>query len=168
MAQQRQWWLIFLILLMVLGGSGWTFNPSGEPGKGITWNRFQTQQTEEREATIASHNYCPTGGCVIRLEEVKLQPVEVPPGATLTLTTKYTILTPENLPIPITISREVVFHGKSLGRVQAMNSNNNNGTYVQDLNFILPPDATPGVYTLITRVSTGYGMDQKNLEFFVK
>ncbi len=168
MAPKQRWLWTLVILLVVLGGGGWVFNPSGEPGKGIVWDRFQTQQTQEREATIARHNYCPTGGCVIRLEEVRLKPVETSPGSTLTLTTKYTILTPENLPIPITISREVVFQGKSLGRVKAMNSNNNNGTYEQDLNFTLPSDATPGVYTLITRVSTGYGMDQKSLEFYVK
>ncbi len=168
MAQKQRWLRTLVILLVVLGGGGWVFNPSGEPGKGIVWDRFQTQEIQQREAAIARHNYCPTGGCVIRLEEVKLKPVETSPGGTLTLTTKYTILTPENLPIPITISREVVFQGKSLGRVTAMNSNNKNGTYMQDLNFTLPRDATPGVYTLITRVSTGYGMDQKSLEFYVK
>jgi hypothetical protein len=168
MAQKQRWLWTLVILLVVLVGSGWVFNPSGEPGKGIVWDRYQTQKTEEREAAVARHNYCPTGGCVIRLEEVKLKPVDTAPGSTLTLTTKYTILTPENVPIPITISREVMFQGKSLGRVKAMNANNNNGTYMQDLNFTLPADAAPGTYTLVTRVSTGYGMDEKRLEFFVK
>jgi hypothetical protein len=102
------------------------------------------------------------------LEEVKLQPVETTPGSTLILTTKYTILTPENLPIPINLSREINFHGKSLGRVKAMEASAKNGTYVQDVHITLPTDAAPGVYTLITRVSTGYGMDQKSLEFIVK
>ncbi len=83
----------------------------------------------------------------------------------MTVTTTYTILTPDNLPIPITISRELLFKEKSLGRVKAMNANNKNGTYVQSLDFTLPGDATPGQYTLITRVSTGYGMDEKRLEF---
>ena len=141
---------------------------TNKPAGGIVWDRYQTQKIEERETTIARHNYCPTGGCVIRLEEVRLQPVETAPGSTLTLTTKFTILTPDNLPIPINISREIMFRGKSLGRVKAMNSNNKNGTYEQDLQFTLPSDAAPGVYTLITRVSTGYGMDEKHLEFFVK
>lgn len=167
MAPQR-WWQFFVVMLLVLGGSGWVFNPSGEPGRGIVWNQFQTQQTQEREAAIARHNYCPTGGCVIRLEDVTLHPVEASPGATLTLTTKYTILTPENLPIPVTISREVMFQGKSLGRVKAMDANVSNGTYDQDINFTLPADATPGVYTVVTRVSTGYGFDHKDLEFYVK
>ena len=49
-----------------------------------------------------------------------------------------------------------------------MDTNVSNGTYNQDISFTLPADATPGVYTLITRVSTGYGMDHKDLEFYVK
>jgi hypothetical protein len=80
---------------------------------------------------------------------------------------RFTILTPENVPVPITISRELVYKGKSLGRVKAMNSNNTNGTYVQTLNFTIPADAERGVYTLVTRVSTGFGMGEKSIEFLV-
>jgi hypothetical protein len=167
MVQERRWVGLLLVVLMVLGGGGWVFNPGNQPAGGIVWNRFQTQKIQEREAAVAKHNYCPTGGCVIRLEEVELKPVRVFRGDTLTLTTKYTILTPENVPIPITISRELLFHGKSLGRVKAMNSNNANGTYAQSLNFTIPAEAEPGIYTLITRVSTGYGMGEKSLEFLV-
>ncbi len=167
MCQQRRWLGFLLVMLMILGGGGWVFNPTNQPAGGFVWNRFQTQKTDEREAAVAKHNYCPTGGCVIRLEEVKLQPVQIVRGDTLFLTTKYTILTPENVPVPITISRELMYKGKSLGRVKAMNSNNTNGTYVQTLNFTIPADAEPGVYTLVTRVSTGFGMGEKSLEFLV-
>ena len=167
MAQGQRWLWLCLIVLLILGGTGWVFNPSNKPGGGIVWDRYQTQKVEEREVTVARQNYCPTGGCVIRLEEVQLKPTRTTRGGTLTLTTKYTILTPENVPIPITISREVLFGSKSLGRVKAMNTNNANGTYVQSLDFTLPSDAAPGLYTLITRVSTGYGMDEKRLEFTV-
>jgi hypothetical protein len=167
MRQERRWLGLLLVLVVTLGSGGWVFNPTNKPGGGIVWNRFQTQKIEEREQAVARQNYCPTGGCVIRLEEVKLQPVNVLRGDTLTLTTKYTILTPENVPIPITISRELMFKGKSLGRVKAMNSNNTNGTYMQNLNFTIPADAEPGVYTLVTRVSTGFGMGEKSLDFLV-
>jgi hypothetical protein len=167
MWQQRRWSGLLVVVLMIFATGGWTFNPSGEPGRGLTWNRFQTQKIDEREAAVAKHNYCPTGGCVINLDEVELKPVRVLRGDTLYLTTKFTILTPENVPIPITISRELVYKGKSLGRVKAMNSNNSNGTYVQTLNFTIPADAEPGVYTLVTRVSTGFGMGEKSIEFLV-
>jgi hypothetical protein len=167
MWQQRRWLGLLVVVLMIFGSGGWVFNPTNKSAGGFVWNRFQTQKLDEREAAVAKHNYCPTGGCVIKLDEVELKPVKVVRGDTLYLTTKYTILTPENVPIPITISRELVYKGKSLGRVRAMNSNNTNGTYVQTLDFTIPADAEPGVYTLVTRVSTGFGMGEKKIEFLV-
>jgi hypothetical protein len=165
MLQKGRWLRLALMALVILGSGAWVFNPSQEPGRGLVWDRYQTQRIQEREQAVARQNYCPTGGCVIRLDDVQLKPVKGVRGGRMTLTTTYTILTPENLPIPITISRELLFQEKSLGRVKAMNANNKNGTYMQSLDFTLPGDAVPGQYTLITRVSTGYGMDEKRLEF---
>ncbi|MEJ2092072.1 MAG: hypothetical protein P8X65_07735 [Syntrophobacterales bacterium] len=167
MSMERRWLGILLVVLLVLGGSGWVFNPSQKPGRGLVWTRWQTQKKQAREEAVARHNYCPSGGCVIRLEDVKINRTKAVPGDTLTLTTTYTILTPENVPIPLTISRELLHDGKSLGRVQAINSNNKNGTYVQNIDFTLPVDAALGAYTVVTRVNTGYGMDEKSLKFTV-
>jgi len=165
---KQRWLGILLVGLMVFGAGGWVFNPSQKPGRGIVWDRWQTQKRQAREEVVARYNYCPTGGCVIRLENVQINPVRASKGDTLTLTTTYTILTPENVPIPLTISRELFYQGKSLGRVQAMNADNKNGTYVQNIDFTLPADAAPGTYTVVTRVTTGYGMDEKSLEFKVE
>ena len=167
MRGEYRWLGMLLVVLMVLGAGGWVFNPSNKPGRGIVWTRWQTQKKEAREAVAARKNYCPSGGCVIRLENVQIDPKRATRGDTLTLTTTYTILTPENIPIPLTISRELLYKGESLGRVQAINSNNKNGTYVQNIDFTLPADAASGTYTVVTRVSTGYGMDEKPLEFTV-
>jgi hypothetical protein len=168
MWQQRRWLGLLVVVLLTFGSGGWVFNPTNKPAGGFVWNRFQNQRIQEEEASLAKHNYCPTGGCVIRLEDVKLQPVNALRGDTLTLTTKYTLLTPSNVSVPITISRELVLGGKSLGRVKAMSSNVTNGTYMQTMNFKIPADADPGVYTLVTRVSTGFGMGEKKIEFLVK
>jgi len=153
-----------LVLFMVFWGSGWVFQT---PGGGVRWTRYQTETHQAREQVVARYNYCPTGGCVIRLEDVQISPSRASKGDTMTLTTKYTILTPENVPIPITISRNLLYQGKSLGQVKAINARNNNGTYTQKIDFALPADAVPGIYTLVTRVSTGYGQDEKQLEFSV-
>lgn len=167
MTREYRWLGILLVALMVFGVGGWVFNPSQKPGRGIVWTRWQTQKQQAREEAVARHNYCPTGGCIIRLEKVEIDPVRATKGDTLTLTTIYTILTPEDVPIPITITRELLYKGKSLGRVQAMNADNKNGTYVQNIDFTLPADAAPGTYTVVTRITTGYGMDEKPLEFTV-
>jgi hypothetical protein len=155
------------VVIMVLGVGGWVFNPSQKPGGGVTWTRYQTEKKLAREEAVARENYCPTGGCVIRLDDLQIKPLRATPGSTLTLTTTYTILTPENVPIPLTIFRELLVGEKSLGRVKAMNANNKNGTYVQTLDITLPADAAPGLYTVVTRISTGFGQDEKRLNFFV-
>ncbi|MEW6387439.1 MAG: hypothetical protein AB1491_07990 [Thermodesulfobacteriota bacterium] len=122
----------------------------------------------EREAAASRYNYCPTGGCVVRLESVQLNPTKAYKGGTLTLTTTYTILTPDDVAIPLSISREMFFRGESLGRVKDISTRNKNGTWVQEINITLPANAEPGVYTLNTRVSTTYGSDQKSLQFTVQ
>jgi hypothetical protein len=167
MQRTQRFFGVLLVAAMVLGSGGWVFNPSQKPGRGVVWTRYQTEKKQSREAAVARENYCPTGGCVIRLDDLQLQPLRATPGGTLTLTTTYTILTPENVDIPITISRELSVGGKSLGRVTAMNANNKNGTFIQTLDFILPTDAAPGRYTLVTRISTGFGQDEKRVEFQV-
>jgi hypothetical protein len=167
MRGEYRWLGMLLVVLLILGAGNWVFNPSQKEGRGIVWTRWQTQKKQAREEVASRKNYCPSGGCVIRLEDVQIDPKRATAGDTLTLITTFTILTPEDIPIPITISRELLYKGKSLGRVQAINSNNKNGTYVQNIDFTLPADSVPGTYTMVTRVSTGYGMDEKPLEFTV-
>ena len=167
MRRKQSWLRIMLVVLAVLGGSGWIFQSAQKPGGGVRWTRYQTQKEQAREQAVARYNYCPTGGCVVRLEDVQISPSRAEKGDTLTLTTTYTILTPENVPIPLTISRNLLYQGKSLGQVKAMNARNKNGTYTQKIDFTLPAGAVPGIYTLVTRISTGYGQDEKMLEFSV-
>ncbi len=132
------------------------------------WTRYQEEKKMTREEAVAKYNYCPTGGCVIRLEEVQVRPSSARPGDTLTLTTTYTILTAEDTPIPISITREMFYQGKSLGVTKAIDTRNLNGTWTQKVDFPLASNATPGIYTLVTRINTGYGRDEKSVQFSVQ
>jgi hypothetical protein len=42
-----------------------------------------------------------------------------------------------------------------------------NGTFEQQVAFTLPDNSPPGQYNLKTRVSTGYGQDEKSVNFNV-
>jgi hypothetical protein len=42
-----------------------------------------------------------------------------------------------------------------------------NGTRTQEINFTLPANAAPGIYQLITKISTGYGTAQDRTDFQV-
>jgi len=160
---------LFLIILAALALSAaakdkWTW---GDYSWGVYGGNKEASRLG-REELMARENYCPTSGCVVRLESVSVKPPLARKGARLVLATSYTILTPEQIAIPVTITREIVFKGKSLGKTKTMETRKLNGTWDQETNFFLPGDAAPGEYTLITQVSTGYGMDTKSIQFRVE
>lgn len=138
---------------------------------GYHWGNFEAYRESlrlSREDLVSRGNYCPTGGCVLRLEGVEVRPAKASRGQTVVLATIYTILTPEQVAIPITISREISFQGKSLGVTRETESRRLNGTWNQQVKFTVPANAVPGVYVLKTRISTGYSSAQKEVQFRVE
>jgi len=171
MAKSRQTgWIIGLMFIIL---AAWTL-PGATldiPLNGKSWALWgSTREVSRlgREQTVSRENYCPTGGCVIRVDRVSVNPPRARAGDTLLLTTSYTLLTPEQIAIPVTITREIFFQGKSLGKTKSTDSRQRNGTFDQEINFQLPANATAGTYTLVTTISTGYGQSQKNAEFQVE
>ncbi len=164
--------LLALSLLILLGlvfeNAGARAQVIKTPLGEYTWGTIggsRESNLMSREDVIARQGPCPTGGCVLKLDEVGIRPARVHKGDTLTLTTTYTILTPEQESLPVSIIREVFFEGKSLGMTKSIDSGRLNGTWTQEVDFTLPADARPGVYTLRTKVTTGYGAEQKDTTF---
>jgi hypothetical protein len=131
------------------------------------WGNTREQSRMGREDLIAREGYCPTGGCVLRLDRVEVKPDRAKRGDTLLLSTTYTILTPEQVSLPVSITRDIYYHGKSLGRTKSVDMRRNNGTWTQDINFTLPANASPGTYTLVTSINTAYGTARDTTEFQV-
>jgi hypothetical protein len=163
--------LAFLSLLMLIGATFWDVAASAQVFKDFSFGRWGESRESlklNREEAVSRYNYCPTGGCVVRLDSLELRPMAARKGETLTLTTTYTILTPEKVAIPVVITREILYQGNSLGKARGVDTRNYNGTWNQQIDFTLPTNASPGIYTLVTRVSTGYGSDQKSIQFTVE
>jgi len=136
-----------------------------------TWGTYGGNREASRmgrEEIVARENYCSTSGCVLRLDGIAVRPPKGSAGQTMVLSTTYTILTPDAVAIPVAISRDIVFQDKSLGRTKNIESRRLNGTWVQEIDFTLPANAVAGVYTLKTKVTTGYGSDQKEVQFRVE
>lgn len=171
--QNQHLHLIALILLILLGllyadteASPQIKTPVGE----FTWGYFggsRESQGMSREDVIAREGSCPTGGCVLKLDEVEVRPDRARKGDTLVLSTVYTILTPEQIAIPVSITREIFFQGKLLGQTKSTDTGKLNGSWTQKIDFTLPAEARPGVYTLRTKVTTGYSAAQKDVTFEV-
>jgi hypothetical protein len=132
------------------------------------WGNQQESMRLNREDVIAREGYCPTGGCVLRLDQVTIKPDHAKKGDTLLLSTTYTILTPEQVALPVAISREIFYHGKSLGQTRSIETRRQNGTWTQKIEFTLPANAAAGIYRLETKISTGYGTAMDNTDFMVE
>ncbi len=139
----------------------------GPTGDWSSYGGSRETRRLDRENVIIREGSCPTGGCILKLDQVEVRPSQARPGETLTLTTVYTILTPEQAAIPVTITREIFFQEKALGQTKNIASRVLNGSWTQEIDFKLPADARPGVYTVRTKVSTGYGAQQKDATFEV-
>ena len=99
---------------------------------------------------------------------MEVRPNRARRGATPLLSTTYTILTPEQVALPVAITREIFYREKSLGRTKSIESRVYNGTRTQHIDFTLPADAAPGIYQLVTKISTGYGTAQDRTDFQVE
>ena len=136
-----------------------------------TWGAYGGNREASRmgrEDIVARENYCSTSSCVLRLDGVEVRPNKCRGGQTVVLATTYTILTPDAVAIPVAISRDIIFQGKSLGRTKNIESRRLNGTWNQEVDFTLPGNAVSGVYTLKTKVTTGYAMSEKETQFQVQ
>ncbi len=170
----RRLFLLSLSLILLLGpflsnteAAAQTIKtPLGE----YTWGNFggsRESQGLSREDVIAREGACPTGGCVLKLDKVEIRPTRARKGDTLNLTTVYTILTAEQQALPVSITREIFFRDQTLGQTKSIDSRVLNGSWTQEVEFTLPADARPGVYTLRTKVVTGYATAQKDVNFEV-
>ena len=150
------------------GPGNWEFfaTPTRNPVE-PRWGSYKDIMRSSREDAIAKHNYCPTSGCVVRLDKLAVIPNQVQKGRDAAIALTYTVLTADDTGVPVTITREMFFQGKSLGKTSSRNMRTPNGTFEQQVAFTLPDNSPPGQYTLKTRVSTGYGQDEKIINFNV-
>jgi hypothetical protein len=173
MRKCRFGYLVWLGLILLAGLGLNVPEARTQPGflSDYTFGFYGTNREESRlgrEDIIAREGYCPTGGCVLRLDKVEVRPNTVRSGGTTQLSTTYTILTPEQVALPVAISREIFYQGKSLGRTKNIESRVYNGTRTQHIDFTLPANAAPGIYQLITKISTGYGTAEDRTDFQVQ
>jgi hypothetical protein len=178
----KTWWVVVLVvvlgsvsltggwndILAQAGPGNWEFfaSPTRNPVE-PRWGTYKDVMRQNREDAAARHNYCPTSGCVVRLDKLAITPKRLQRGQYGTIALTYTVLTADDAGIPVTISREIFYQGRSLSKTSSKNMRTPNGTFDQEVAFTLPENSTPGKYSLKTRISTGYGQDEKSLDFTV-
>ncbi|MDD3579689.1 MAG: glycine zipper domain-containing protein [Desulfobacca sp.] len=128
------------------------------------------KESQVRDANLAAqqYSYSPSRGNIITIEKVDTNPTKVKPGGQVDMIMSYTLLTPENQPIPVTVAREVQFGGSRFSPPSQNQTTKANGTYVDQVAYQVPKAAQPGTYTVVNKIITDQGFDEKTTYFVVE
>jgi len=140
----------------VLGGVG-----------GAVYASHRNSEIRSSQAAAQANNYQGQGN-VVSVDNVMASPSTVRPGQQVNLGVDYTILTPDNQPVSATLVREIRYQGNLVGSPYQTTVSNSNGSYNDNVTYSLPNNATPGVYTVVTRLNSNYGTSQRDASFTVQ
>jgi hypothetical protein len=140
----------------ILGGVG-----------GYLYAEHRNSETRSAQAAAMANNYQGQGN-VVSVDNASASPGTVAPGGTVSLGMTYTILTPANAPISVNLVREVRLNGQMVGTPYQTTVSNANGTYNDNINYVLPNNATRGSYTVTSRVMSSAGTSQRDAYFTVQ
>jgi hypothetical protein len=140
----------------VLGGVG-----------GAIYAEHRNSEMRSSQAAAQAYNYQGQGN-VVSVDNVMASPSTVSPGQQVLLGANYTILTPDNMPVSATLVREIRYQGNLVGSPYQTTVTNSNGSYQDNVTYSLPNNATPGVYTVVTRLMSSYGTSQRDASFSVR
>jgi len=135
---------------------------------GYLYAQHRNSEIASQQAAASAYNYQPSQGNVVNIDQVSASPSVVGRGQQVNLGMQYTFLTDSGGPIPATLVREVYFHGQMVGQPYQNTVNNPNGSFSDTVAYSIPNNASPGNYTVISRVVTSYGSAQREAYFTVQ
>jgi hypothetical protein len=127
------------------------------------------RNSEIRSAQMAAEAHSYGGqGYVVSVDNVTASPSVVRPGQQVNLAMDYTILSPDNAPVSVTLMREVRCNGRLVGSPYQATVTNYNGSYSDNVSYALDRNAAPGTYTVISKVTSSYGSSARDSYFTVQ
>jgi hypothetical protein len=152
------------------GTGAWVGAAAGGVLGGVGGALYASHRNSEiRSSRAAAQAYQYRGQSnVVNIDQASATPTTVYPGQQVNLGMNYTVLTPSNAPVSVTVVREVHYGGNTVGAPHQISMTNNNGTYSDTMDFTVPNNAPPGNYTVINRVMSDYGSAQKEAYFTVR
>jgi hypothetical protein len=134
---------------------------------GYLYAQHRNSEVSSGQSAAQANNYQGQGN-VVSVDSATASPSTVRPGQQVSLGMTYTILTPSNTPVSLTLVREVRLGGQTVGTPYQTTVSNANGTYNDNVSYALPNNATPGTYTVTSRVMSSYGNSQQDATFTVQ
>ncbi len=122
----------------------------------------------DQRAAAQAYNYNPSQGNLVSVDSADANPSVVRPGQQVNLGMTYTILTPSNIPVSVTLVREVRYNGQLVGQPYQTTVSNANGTFNDSVAYSLPSNASYGNYSVTSRVVSSYGSSPREAYFTVQ
>ena len=133
---------------------------------GYLYAEHRNSEYRSRQAAAQSYGYTPARGNVVAIDYATVTPSVAGPGQQVNLGMTYTILTPDNYPVPVTLYREVRMGGSLVGQPYQTQVSNANGTFTDSVAYNTP--STRGTYAVVSRVVTNLGTAERISYFTVQ
>jgi hypothetical protein len=134
---------------------------------GALYAAHRNSEIRSSQAAAQAYNYQGQGN-VVSVDNVSASPSMARPGQQVNLGMTYTILTPSNAMVNVSLVREMRVNGQLVGSPYQTAVSNDNGTYSDNVSYSLPSNATPGNYTVTSKVMSSYGSSQRDANFTVQ
>lgn len=128
---------------------------------------YTVDKKKSAQETSDQYNYKPSDGTVVRIETTQMTPTTLKRGETVKLETTYAVMAPSaESQVAVTESREVTMNGELVANPE-ITVQRSAGTYTSSIPLMLPADAKPGAYKVITTIKTASGKDSRQSSFTV-
>ena len=130
--------------------------------------QHRNSEIRDQQAAAQAYNYNPSQGNLVSVDAADASPSVVRPGQQVNLGMTYTILTPSNMTVSVTLVREIRLGGQVVGQPYQTTVSNANGTFNDSVAYALPSNASYGNYSVTSRVVSSYGSSSRDSYFSVQ
>lgn len=120
---------------------------------GLVAHDIKVRQAKSAQQTAAEYNYQPSQGERLLFERAEVLPPVTTPGNMIEATIQYALLGTGS-GVQVTESRTLMRGNQVIAELSTSTMTRTDGTWVSSQQFRLPPNLTPGEYSILTRVTT--------------
>ncbi|MCX8064789.1 MAG: glycine zipper family protein [Candidatus Hydrogenedentes bacterium] len=133
---------------------------------GLVAHDIKVRQAKSAQQTAAEYNYQASQGEKLLFERAEVLPPTTTPGNMIESTIQYALLGTGS-GVQVTESRTLVKGNQVIAELSTSTMTRTDGTWVSSQQFRLPPNLTPGEYSILTRVTTRLSSISGSASFIV-
>lgn len=131
--------------------------------------QYYSQKTSTEEEEARTYGYQPAQGTIVKIRNASAAPSQVSPGQKVTFETDYAVLAPEGTStVAVQESWELSKDGTVVATMPTKTEQREPAGWQSRASIDIPSNASPGTYTVRTRVEAGTSYDERLAAFVVQ